>query len=182
MRGPAPWRRLVHTPSQIQIVKRDRISVRYRRCRIFFLFPAISYYYSFSHFPCGNIPLSLSPSLSLSLFHPFLLPRRDRRAEAADDRSPSHPRFFLPFFAMETAQTFATSKMALFCQTHRIFSKSFYEILMCICGEHATRSFRRWLVLFGILRSSYSTYMKYLDKRLLKIIRIFLCKNYSAIT
>lgn len=124
--GPALQPRLIRASSQIQIMKRGRISVRYRRCRVPFLsFPLLALLLYF-----------LSPISTLSSC------LEGRRAEATtDDRSLPHPRFFLPLFAMETARTFAAPKAALFVGRTGYFSKSFYDVLVYTypTGKHAAR-------------------------------------------
>lgn len=144
--------------------------MRYRRCRIPFLFPAASYY-SHSRLPCGNT------SLSLSHFHPFRPGEvGGRRRPPTIDHHLAHASSFR-FSQWKPHETFAASKTALFVGRTGYSREGTRVYLRDPLGKHTTRSSRRWLAPFRILDGRF-TCAKCSEKRFLRIIRLLLCGNY----
>lgn len=91
--------RLVRGPSQIQIVKRGRISVRYRRCRSSFLFlvalvPVARPYPAGAHLSLPFLPDGGGHRRSITTSPMFLLPSAFRNGNRTNTRSaPKAPLF-----------------------------------------------------------------------------------------
>lgn len=156
MHRPASRRRgSVRAPSQIQIVKRGRISVRYRRCRIRFLFPVLlaATRSSASFLLRGNT----SP-------FPSLLPIRNgvggRGQPPTIDHHLAHVSSFR-FSQWKPHEHSRLRKQRFLSDVHR----SWWG-MSCVYLRTPWKNTRfvplvRRLALFGLLGGSYSTHVRY---------------------